>query len=98
MLGRLNNDGVQDPYYENGVVQLCGRDSTVLVLCLRWTKRMRLSTVYSISNIELTYVSGNLSNPTRKNYIRERPISSEIETPRSRRSNARRASIPVKMG
>jgi hypothetical protein len=28
MLGSLNNDGVQDPYYENGAVQLCGRDST----------------------------------------------------------------------
>jgi hypothetical protein len=29
MLGSLNNDGVQDPYYENGAVQLCGRDSTL---------------------------------------------------------------------
>jgi hypothetical protein len=27
MLGSLNNDGMQDPYYENGAVQLCGRDS-----------------------------------------------------------------------
>jgi hypothetical protein len=35
MLGSLNNDGVQDPYYENRAVQLCGRDSTWTTLMIR---------------------------------------------------------------